>query len=40
MLSVSPGAKEIGVLGEIDMIENPGVVVVIDVIRSELGDVL
>jgi len=29
-----------GVLGEIDTMENPGVVVVIDVICSELGDVL
>ena len=40
MLTVSPEPKVIEVFGEIDMIENPGVVVVIDVIFSELDDVL
>ena len=40
MFTVSPGEKVIGVVGEIDRIENPSVVIVIDMICSELGDVL
>jgi len=40
MLKVSSGRKVIGVFGEIETIENPRVLTVIDVIRSELYDVL